>query len=39
MSSPKNLETSDNLYKVIEWFKVPFDEIEKVINLVITGDI
>lgn len=30
---------NDNLYKATESFNVPFDEIEKAINLVITGDI
>ena len=30
---------NDNLYKVTESLNVPFDEIEKAINLVITGDI
>lgn len=29
----------DNIYKATEWFNVPLDEIEKVINLVIAGDI
>ena len=30
---------NDNLYKATEWFNVPLDEIEKAINLVISGDI
>ena len=30
---------NDNLYKATESFNVPFNEIEKAINLVITGDI